>query len=561
MKSDSKKGKVAIDKSVSVEELPDTTEELVKTDEIEKTVLPKKKSKKQKVTKVENDAVAEDESIITPETVLEDSSDEVTEDINRTEEQPNTEIEKTQSENFLTKPIEIHKLTKRENKILLSIFFAIGLIWLFSSVFLSKTMVGTTKISSISSKQQLAKTFDNQAQDYQLSISYPNGKTKKYKLDSIGITLNTDASVRSTQKQQRNILKRLMWWKPIPAQYEFKEKPNALRDFITREVDVSVQPSKDATLTIENGEIKLSDSVSGIRYSMTDPEKVIGAAIRSLNTDTLKLQKLTEDPALSVELLKPYKDSLEKTLKQSISFVIGDKTVTPTPAQIATWLDINPNAKEKKLDITVNSGKVVEYINKIAYSAIRPARSEVIVKKADGSEQVIVNGVRGLDVVNKSDVATTISKTLLENKGINVSLPVSYQPYKTISTGFYEKWIEADITNKRLYAHEFTETVNTILISAGAPATPTVTGQYAIGAKYASQDMRGNNVDGSTYFQPRVPWVSYFYGGYAIHGNYWRPLSYFGNINSSHGCIGMTTANAEWIYNWAPKGTPVIIYR
>ena len=47
---------------------------------------------------------------------------------------------------------------------------------------------------------------------------------------------------------------------------------------------------------------------------------------------------------------------------------------------------------------------------------------------------------------------------------------------------------------------------------------------------------------------------------YVIHGNYWRPLSYFGNINSSHGCVSTVPSEAEWMYDWTPIGTPVIVY-
>ena len=72
--------------------------------------------------------------------------------------------------------------------------------------------------------------------------------------------------------------------------------------------------------------------------------------------------------------------------------------------------------------------------------------------------------------------------------------------------------------------------------------------------------MKGANVDGSRYFQAAVPYVNYFYGSYAIHGNYWRPDSWFGNINSSHGCVGINDPDDAWVYNWAPIGTPVIVH-
>jgi lipoprotein-anchoring transpeptidase ErfK/SrfK len=72
--------------------------------------------------------------------------------------------------------------------------------------------------------------------------------------------------------------------------------------------------------------------------------------------------------------------------------------------------------------------------------------------------------------------------------------------------------------------------------------------------------MTGYNTNGTTYYQPNVQWVNYFYQADAVHGNYWRPLSYFGNINSSHGCVGVVNSDAEWIYNWAPIGTTVIVH-
>ena len=112
-----------------------------------------------------------------------------------------------------------------------------------------------------------------------------------------------------------------------------------------------------------------------------------------------------------------------------------------------------------------------------------------------------------------------------------------------------------------MYAYEHGNVVKTVLISAGAPATPTPVGTCKIYTKFASQNMTGANADGSRYYQPNVQWVSYFYKDIAIHGNYWRPTSYFGNINASHGCIGTVNTDAKWFYDWAPVGTTVITIR
>ena len=112
-----------------------------------------------------------------------------------------------------------------------------------------------------------------------------------------------------------------------------------------------------------------------------------------------------------------------------------------------------------------------------------------------------------------------------------------------------------------MYAFDNGQLVNTFLVTAGAPATPTPIGEFHIWEKLPVQTMSGLNPDGTKYSQPNVPWINYFdHSGDAVHGNYWRPASYFGNINSSHGCVGVQVPEAEWIYNWAPIGTTVITH-
>ncbi len=115
------------------------------------------------------------------------------------------------------------------------------------------------------------------------------------------------------------------------------------------------------------------------------------------------------------------------------------------------------------------------------------------------------------------------------------------------------KWIEIDVTRQRLIAYEGNKPVFSALVSTGLPQTPTVLGRFAIRRKLPRQHMRGPG-----YSLPNVPWVMYFYSNYAIHGAYWhnafgRPIS--------HGCVNMRVADAQWLYNWAPVGTPVVVHR
>ena len=114
------------------------------------------------------------------------------------------------------------------------------------------------------------------------------------------------------------------------------------------------------------------------------------------------------------------------------------------------------------------------------------------------------------------------------------------------------RYIEVNLSAQTLTAWQGDTAVLYTSVSTGTWATPTVTGRFSIGTKYTAQRMTGPGYD-----LPGVPWVMYFYGGYAIHGTYWH--NNFGTP-MSHGCVNMRTDEAAFLYNWAPPGTEVYVH-
>jgi LysM repeat protein len=118
------------------------------------------------------------------------------------------------------------------------------------------------------------------------------------------------------------------------------------------------------------------------------------------------------------------------------------------------------------------------------------------------------------------------------------------------------KWIDVNLTQQRMVAYEGSTQVFSSLVSTGTSNHPTVTGTFNIYVKYQSQAMSGGS--GSEYYYlPGVPYVMYFYSSYALHGTYWH--NNFGHP-MSHGCVNLPTPAAQWVYNWAPVGTPVKVH-
>jgi lipoprotein-anchoring transpeptidase ErfK/SrfK len=74
---------------------------------------------------------------------------------------------------------------------------------------------------------------------------------------------------------------------------------------------------------------------------------------------------------------------------------------------------------------------------------------------------------------------------------------------------------------------------------------------------------------GSPHWYPDtvVQWTTFFTNtGESIHDAYWEPDSMLGPgsqynaATQSHGCIHVPAGRAQWMFNWAQIGTPVVVY-
>jgi len=150
-----------------------------------------------------------------------------------------------------------------------------------------------------------------------------------------------------------------------------------------------------------------------------------------------------------------------------------------------------------------------------------------------------VNNIRNANLIYAGQVLTIPDPTLQP--------PADYGAAP--STPNSNRWILVELSQQRLTAYENGAAVRSVTVSTGLPNTPTVVGNFNVYTKLPEQTMSGPG-----YYLPGVPYVMYFYQGYAIHGTYWH--NNFGQP-MSHGCVNLPTADAEWIYNFAEIGTLV----
>lgn len=137
--------------------------------------------------------------------------------------------------------------------------------------------------------------------------------------------------------------------------------------------------------------------------------------------------------------------------------------------------------------------------------------------------------------------------------GQQLVIPGGAASYTPASTGG-ERWVDVNLSTQTVTAYEGQTPIYSALASTGTWQYPTVVGTFEVYVKYVSTRMSGG-YGADTYDLPDVPYVMYFYGGYGLHGTYWH--NNFGTP-MSHGCVNLSTPDAEWFYNWASVGTEVV---
>ena len=193
------------------------------------------------------------------------------------------------------------------------------------------------------------------------------------------------------------------------------------------------------------------------------------------------------------------------------------------------------------------------------------AHAPVIGQLPAGSPVVVSDWIEGEQVVAENPAWAQLNDhTFIYSAEIRpVDLPSAPAvPVDAPTTG---RWIDVNLTNQVVVAYQGRALVRLARTSTGRPGFETPPGAYGILRRVASETMTsagvvGKNGQTASYSVPHVRWTQYFSSdGKALHENYWKPSDQFG-IPSSHGCAGLVAADAQFFWDWATVGTPVVVH-
>jgi lipoprotein-anchoring transpeptidase ErfK/SrfK len=135
-----------------------------------------------------------------------------------------------------------------------------------------------------------------------------------------------------------------------------------------------------------------------------------------------------------------------------------------------------------------------------------------------------------------------------------------YVPGLPIGPG--EHWVDVNISSQTATAMVGNSPYYTALVTTGKDGWETPAGEFHILYRVYDETMTSAAIGAEDYYVlNHVLFTQYFTNqGHALHLNYWRPDSVFGNQRTSHGCVGMRYADAEFFWNFVGVGSRVIVH-
>jgi lipoprotein-anchoring transpeptidase ErfK/SrfK len=125
-----------------------------------------------------------------------------------------------------------------------------------------------------------------------------------------------------------------------------------------------------------------------------------------------------------------------------------------------------------------------------------------------------------------------------------------------------ERWVDVDLSDQVARAMVGNDVYHTALVTTGKDGWETPVGTFRIQFRVYDETMTSASIGAEEYYVlDHVLFTQYFTNeGHALHLNYWRPDSVFGNQRTSHGCVGMRYQDAELFWNFVGVGSRVVIH-
>ncbi|MFD5750167.1 Ig-like domain-containing protein [Streptomyces sp. NPDC127033] len=333
----------------------------------------------------------------------------------------------------------------------------------------------------------------------------------------------------------------------------------------TSEAQIAVAPKNGATNVGINNDAKVTvtkGELTDVKMTTADGTEVKG----TLAADAKSWKPDGQlDRSTAYKIAATAKDAKGRQAHENVSFT----TVSPSNSFIGNFTPEDGSTVGVGMPVSINFDKAIT--NKKA------VRDAITVTSSSGQEVVghWFSGQR-LDFRPEQywEGGSTVTLKLALD-GVEGAQGVTGVQQKTVTFKIGRNQVSTvDAKSKMMTITRDGKTIKTIPISAGSPENTTYNGQMVISEKFKETRMNGATVgftddDGKGEYDIKdVPHAMRLStSGTFIHGNYWGARSVFGNVNTSHGCVGLADVKGAgdanqpgaWFYDNSLIGDVVIV--
>ncbi len=440
----------------------------------------------------------------------------------------------------------------------------------FSDRALPRTTVGGLSVSGMT-RDEVAEVVRERFADVSVIVQTGVSAPRHERLDDLGYTLDVDGTVSevfAAQKSWASYATSLVT--PRSVDVVLQTDSSVLGALADELVERAGGMGTDATVRRAKGKkpFVVTPAVIGKAVVMESLRDAVATAGRGLRSTTATVEFVDNSPPVTTARAQSVADRANALVARKVTVSDGNNKHSASLVRKAAWVKI-PYTDGVPGMPRVKAAEVQAWVKSLAQDAkVEPFDGLRYVSSGGRVLRVVTQARAGRAVSNAKDVAAAAVQAMTTNEDYRGKF--SYRKVaptwtdRTVAVGAEwlaypaapgEKWIDVNLGRHTMTAYVGASVVmGPVSMVNGAPATPTVVGTFHVYTKNPLMTMRGFNADGTRYAVPNVPWSSFFYNGYALHGAPWR--SSFG-YSDSHGCVNLPVDVARWVYGWATIGTPV----
>lgn len=441
----------------------------------------------------------------------------------------------------------------------------------FSSHFFPNTNLNDEDLS-MQSSDVLAEKIQHQADSYALTIS---GQGFSYSFQPGETAIDIDAHQIAEDAAKRQDVP--LWFIEVFRQHDVSDivvanyEEGALDSIIDEQISAfneGMNPSADATVTYNEpmDSFVLKPEVYGTQLDADAVCAKAGECIKAMRTNC----ELTEDDLIKPKVLSSdsrVMDAVQRAndlFPDSFSLMLNGsvKAATIDKATFAGWLSISP----EDYSLSISQDGVASWVNEKAEGTNTVGATRTWTRE-DGKVCTVSGGTYGWKVDTNS-LSQDVYDALVAGGATSVDIPCSQSgdTYNGAGARDWGAYVDVDISEQTARYYDASgNLLHSCGVVTGKPVNgrSTPTGVYYLNNKQSPCTLIGYKPNGEKDYETKVTyWMPFIGNSIGLHDATWQ--SSFGGTryqtNGSHGCVNLSSGDAQWFYQNLNKGVCIITH-